>query len=161
MAEPRSLLLRGERRPAGRKQGRGKGGVGERRRVTDGEAVKWTCVSSPPSGPQSGDEGAASCRAALSGILTGWLMDPRCACCSADLLYLGAKEESPGCILLEACWRQGVPGIQDAGLPALEPQGPLGGPHLFGTVAAVDPETCPRPQHPQGSFMEPPQHRGP
>lgn len=42
----------------------------------------------PTSGPQSGTGGAASCRAALSGILTGWLMDPRRAFCSADASFI-------------------------------------------------------------------------
>lgn len=82
------MLLRGERRLAGRKQGRGKGGGLRRRRGDGREAVKWTCVSSPPVRSSVRDGGAASCQAALSGILTGWLMDPRCACCSADASFI-------------------------------------------------------------------------
>lgn len=139
----RRSLLWGERRPAGRKQGRGRRRGLRRRRVTDG-SVKWTCVSSPPSGPQSGT-GAASYRAALSGILTGWLMDPVCLLQRRRLLYLGAKEEgSPGCILLEACWRQGSRGFQDAGLPYLTPRDP-GRPHLTRHSGCCGSETCPRP----------------
>lgn len=72
------------------------------------------------------------------------------------LLYLGAKEESPGCILLEACWRQGSRGFQDAGLPCARPQGPLGGPHLTRHSGCCGSETCPRPGIHRAHSLEPP-----
>ena len=93
-----------------------------------------------------------------------WLVHRPQACIlqHRHLLYLGAREESPGSILLEVCWRQGFQAFQDAGLPSPRPRGPLGGPHLTQHRGSCGSKPAPGLAHPQGSSLgATPQHRGP
>ena len=89
-----------------------------------------------------------------------WLVHRPQACIlqHRHLLYLGAREESLGSILLEVCWRQGSRAFQDAGLPSPRPRGPLGGPHLTQHRGSCGSETCPGPGASTGliSWSHPP-----